>query len=317
MNKLYLFLIIFLCGNVYAFTSTKILPHHEDRSQLHRSTASDGELIAAYLNEDYMNTAQDCGGNPAFLCSGILIRGTDTYSDAYHSWDPSPDSQNSGGVSFSYLRADSKFNHLTYSYNNGFIFYPDFYEPDYQTNDMDIMCSFPLDGWTNSRQDGGCGSHWEYEQESIPCQEQDITTAQQWYEHYQAAPEGNVGPYICGFDVDDDSSYDTTDAFNQTILAMALLGDVSFNGHNELRLRTWAQGLQDTLPLEAFFYIAGSSEGLDSAQKNQLDFYNSTSQNIWVPVIELRLPQEASEDATFTYDPAAQLVEEPSQRITR
>jgi len=76
-----------------------------------------GAEVAAELTAQYNDKRADCGAvnRPAFLCSGILFRGT-VPSDAYHSWNPSPISQTRGGVSFSYLRADAKFDRLAYGY---------------------------------------------------------------------------------------------------------------------------------------------------------------------------------------------------------
>jgi len=272
-----------------------------------------GADTARYLTEDYANTAKDCGGSttPAFLCSGVLFRGTDTYSTSYHAWDPSPSSQTSGGVSFSYLRADSKYSKLAYSYNNGFIFYPYFYAPDDVgiDTDIDIMCSFPIDAATLSRDDKGCGAHESYPNDSGPCQDQGIFTADEWYAHYV---EGNRShTYQCGFIVADESTYDVADAFYQSILSMATIASESINEQNELRLATWAQGKQDSLPIDAFFYIKDSASGLSSAQKNQQDFYNTTNPPVWVPVIQLTLPANENLDAEFIYQTADQLIPEP------
>lgn len=290
------------------------------KSHTARAARPSGTQIADYLNEDYADIEKDCGGSstPAFLCSGLLVRATDDFSTSFHSWDPSPSSQTSGGVSFSYLRTDSKYKSLAYDYDNGFIFYPYFWAPDDVgiDTDIDVMCAYPLDGWTIYRSDAGCGASQDYPQQSQPCQDQGITTASQWYAHYK---EGNSNHlYMCGFTTSDNSSYDTADAFYQNILSMAKLGNESFNEQNELRLATWAQGKQDSLPIEAFFYIAGSSNGLDNARKTQQDFYNSTTEHIWVPVIKLKMPTSASEDAVFKYSASDQLIPEPlSQEIKR
>ncbi|WP_313106953.1 HvnC protein [Pseudescherichia vulneris] len=275
-----------------------------------------GAETAKYLNEDYASKVENCGGSstPAFLCSGVLFRGTAAFSTSFHSWDPSPSSQTSGGVSFSYLRADAKFSKLAYSYNNGFIFYPYFYAPDnagIDTN-IDVLCSFPIDAASNSRSDKGCGAHSSYPNDSGPCQDQDIFTAEEWYAHYVKGNRNHA--YQCGFTVEDGSVYNIADGFYQTILSMATIASESINEQNELRLATWAQGKQDSLPIEAFFYIKGNTSGLSSAQKNQQDFYNSTTDHIWVPVIQMTLPANASSDAAFVYQTSDQLVPEPASQ---
>lgn len=283
--------------------------HHPLRDEKRYSGAD----TVRYLTEDYNNTASNCDSTttPAFLCSGVLFRGTDVYTTAYHAWDPSPASVTSGGVSFSYLRADSKYNKLAYSYSNGFIFFPYFYAPDGVgiDTDIDIMCSFPIDAATGNRSDKGCGASNSYPTTSGPCQEQGITTADQWYTHYIKGLQSHE--YQCGFITSDNSIYDTADAFYQSILSMAKINTESFNEQNELRLATWAQGKQDSLPIEAFFYLNGSSSGLNSAQHNQNDFYQSTRSHIWLPVIKMTLPENQSEDAMFEYIPGEQLIPEP------
>lgn len=266
-----------------------------------------GNEVQDALNQSYANISTDCGSSsrPAFLCSGVLIRGTDAYSSSFHSWDPSPSSQTSGGVSFSYLRKDSKFSKLAYGYNNGFIFYPYFNAPEGKDTNIDIMCSFPIDAASENRGDKGCGSSAAYPQASGNCQAQGIYTAAQWYEHYQQG--NNDHQYQCSFETSDNSVYNTADGFYQTLLSMALIGAPSFNEQNELRLATWAQGMQNTLPMEAFFYISGTS-GLSSAQSNQQDFYNNTSGHILIPVIEMKMPASQSEDVQFIYNESDQTI---------
>lgn len=271
------------------------------------NSVAEGIDIQNALNQSYANTVVDCGAStrPAFLCSGVLIRGTNTFSSSYHSWDPSPSSQSRGGISFSYLRKDSKFNHLAYGYNNGFIFYPYLNAPDGKNTDIDIMCAFPIDGWTDGRDEKGCGAYVSYPNDSGTCQAQGIYTAEQWYQHYQSG--GYNHQYECGFETKDDSTYNTADAFHQTILGMALAGEESFNEQNELVLATWPQGMQNTLPMEAFFYVSGTS-GLSSAQSNQQDFFDNTTAHIVVPVIEMKLPATQSEDVQFIYNESDQII---------
>lgn len=292
----------------YSQEKEAYLKSHPLRSDVRQS----GIKTAEYLNEDYLSTVSTCDtdSTPAFLCSGVLFRGTDVFSTSYHSWDPSPASQTSGGVSFSYLRADSKFTNLAYSYNNGFIFFPYFYAPDGEGIDtnIDVMCSFPIDAATVSRSDEGCGASSGAPANSGPCQAQGITTAAQWHAHYVQG--GNNRNYQCGFTTDDDSSYNTADGFYQSILSMATIADESFQTQNELRLATWAQGKQDSLPINAFFYLSGTA-GLNNAQQNQKDFYNSTTNAVWIPVIEMILPASENDEARFEYLPADQLIPEP------
>ncbi len=100
----------------------------ERRENACGSIADGGEKILCYIKYDYNNMQTRCDKNdnePGVLCSGLVIRGTSSdLNRTYDSWNPSPTSVNSGGVSFSYLRKDSKFSRLAYNYVTGFIFYP-------------------------------------------------------------------------------------------------------------------------------------------------------------------------------------------------
>ncbi|HBI09047.1 MAG TPA: HvnC protein [Franconibacter pulveris] len=268
---------------------------------------TNGPDIAKAITNSYNSTPADCGSSaqPAYLCSGVFIRGTDVYSDQYHTWDPSPASQESGGVSFSWLRKDAKFNKLAYSYNNGYIFYPFMNAPADKTTSIDVLCIWPIDAASEYRSDSGCGPSSQYPTQSGPCQQQNIFTAEQWYDHYLEGGRSHL--YQCGFETRSNSVYDRADGYYQAIRSMALISDESFNEQNELRLATWAQGMQRTLPIEAFFYISGTS-GLSSAQNNQLDLLRSTDNAVWVPVIELKLPASPAEEAQFIFNDDDQAV---------
>ncbi|WP_434086437.1 hypothetical protein [Photorhabdus laumondii] len=86
--------------------------------------------------------------SPAFLCSGVILRGT-IHSNDYKFWQPSPSSIKSGGVSFSYLRKDAKFKRLAYGYKNGFIIFPEHIAPEDRV-DFSVLCAFPIDGYTRN-----------------------------------------------------------------------------------------------------------------------------------------------------------------------
>ncbi|URM26417.1 hypothetical protein LLY42_21185 [Pseudomonas frederiksbergensis] len=88
-------------------------------------SAQNGTTVATNLTNRYNDVRPDCGHPllPAFFCRGIILRST-VPSDAYSSWNPSPHSQTSGGVSFTFLGKDAKFKNLVFGQKNGFIFYP-------------------------------------------------------------------------------------------------------------------------------------------------------------------------------------------------
>jgi hypothetical protein len=263
-----------------------------------------GNTIAQQLNENYNNRASDCGSSqrPAFLCSGIMLRGT-TPSDAYHSWNPSPSSQESGGVSFSYLRKDSKYKELAYDYVNGFIFRPYDYESDDKIH-PEILCSFPLDGHSFSRDEKGCGQHIDFPEESKACQSQGVITTSQWKNHFLKVYEQYRQQHQCGFNVSI-SAIQSADAFKVSIDVrddIVIYG--SFDIQNEIRLATWEQDIPNKLPIMAFFYT--ETKGLAGAQHDQLDFYNESGRII--PIIKMSLPLTLLSDAKFTYSVSDQKI---------
>lgn len=255
------------------------------------------------LENEYASTVENCGnGNaPAFLCSGLLIRGT-VASSEYHSWDPSPDSITSGGVSFSWLRKDSKFNKLAYGYVNGYILFPQQYAPQGKIP-LSVLCAFPIDGATDQRTDAGCGEYTGHS-ESVACQTQNIDTADEWYQHYIKYNSSHASQ--CGFGLDSRYS-NISDAFNQTILSMAKISSESFNTQNEARIATWAQGIPGQLPMQAFFYLKGSASGLQGAQYDQKDFYQQSSGTV-LPIVSVTLPSSPEQDVVFAYSASDQVV---------
>ncbi|WP_242448786.1 N-acyl homoserine lactonase [Burkholderia metallica] len=270
-----------------------------------------GNRVAQQLTDNYNNLAPDCGSatNPAFRCSGVLLRGT-VHSSRYHSWNPSPASVTSGGVSFSYLRKDSKFSKLAYGYSNGLIFVPYRYNIKKNVIDPEILCSFPIDANTENRVDKGCGSDNSFPTDSGSCQARGISTAEGWLSHYKST-SGNKHAHQCGFDVHHGAP-SSASIFKASIDSMTLIREESIHEQNELRLATWDQDIPEKLPIMAFFYLAGHASGLKGAQGDQED-YQQASKRI-VPIIRITLPSSQSDEATFVYDKNDQIVV-PSQIV--
>lgn len=270
----------------------------------------DGQETADYLTTLYNREYANCNNSdsqPAFLCSGVTLRvTTKDPENVYKVWDPSPTSIKSGGVSFSYLRADANFGRLAWGLGNGYILYPIFGAP-VDKIDLDYLCSYPMDAWSWHRSETEvCGPHPDYPVQSQRCQDAGVTTAQQWLNIWTIAG-GNPNLRQCGFDVRDERNRLAGPAFYNSLLAKTLLGDTGFNGHNEVLIETWPSGQPNTFPLMAFFFIAGGSDaGLADAKYNQRDFYNSTNPKIVVPIIRLTPASSDSEKATFTFVAADQ-----------
>lgn len=251
-----------------------------------------GDEVQQELTRRYDDVRFDCGHptKPAFLCSGIIIRGT-TYSEAYHSWDPSPASEESGGVSFSYLRQDANF---YVRYNNGYIFTS--YDHAVDKLKPAVLCGFPIDGNTNSRPEAGCGQ-FRNDLRSAPCQSLGVNTAAAWLANFDLVTLSGV----CGFDLKQSLGAEATTAFDAMLKAKVVLAPPLDNNYvlNELRLQVWPKGVGAQLPIEAFFYIFGSEKGRKDAQSDQLDFKAVTG--ISVPVIIVKPSRMADGRASFLY----------------
>lgn len=278
----------------------------------------DGPGVAAYLGEIYGRNFPNCNrtdSQPAFLCSGVTHRLTvKDPANIYKVWDPSPISISNRGVSFSYMRADTNFggDAFGWNYQNGYIIYP-FLEAPAGKAQLFYMCSYPMDGWTQSRNQV-CGPHANYPYHSNLCQYHNVTIGEQWvYVWTYPDPNAEHHQQQCGFDVSDERNALAAPAFQESLRARALLAAASpnyaaqvFNEHNEIIIKTWTPGQPNTLPILAFFYIAGHPQGLADAQYNQRDFYNSTNPRIVVPIIRLTPAASLHGKASFSYIAAEQ-----------
>ncbi|MBC3778304.1 halovibrin HvnC [Pseudomonas sp. SWRI99] len=267
--------------------------------------ALDGPATAAYLTTLYARKFPNCNkvdSQPSFLCSGVMLRVTvKDPANAYKVWEPSPISTTSGGVSFSYLRADTNFGRLAWGYGNGYILYPVLERPA-TTDQLLVLCSYPMDSWGWHRgKNGVCIPSPSYP-ESGYCHTANVTTAEQFKAAWDRAPD-NKNLRQCAFDVRDERNTLAAPAFYQSLRAKGMLGAVGFNEHNEVIIKTWLAGRANTFPILAFFYISGGSDPkpLADAKYNQRDFYNSTNPKRWVPIIRLLPPNSATGTATFTY----------------
>lgn len=266
-----------------------------------------GQAAVANLQKWFASTVQDCGGSshPAFLCGGVMLRATET-NPAFYPWNPSPGSVTSGGVSFSWLRKDDSFAKMAYGYVNGFVFYPVFDTPDGKNDDIMVLCSFAVDADTVNRADAGCGPNSSYPTTSGLCHEQNIFTAEQWLVNFNAVPSGQHA-HQCAFETAEWAGSHSAENFWQSIRSRSLLGVTDKATQNELRLQTWAQDIPNTLPIVAFFYLAGNAQGLANAKNDQLRFYSATG-GLKMPVVSIQLPATFGANALFTYNPADQAV---------
>ncbi|MFJ2466956.1 halovibrin HvnC [Pseudomonas sp. NPDC087615] len=277
-----------------------------------QSQRMDGAATAAYLTTLYGRQFPNCNkvnSQPAFLCSGVMIRVTDKDpNNTYKVWDPSPISIKNGGVNFSYLRVDSNFNKFAWNKTNanGYILYPVLERPA-NTEQLQVLCSYPMDsyGWYRSST-AVCVAHPSYP-DSGHCQDAGITTAEQFKNAWSSAP-GDQNRRQCDFDVRDERNMLAGPAFYQSLRAKSLLGATGFDQWNDVLVKTWVAGKPNVLPILAFFYVPAKNDpnALADARYNQRDFYNATNPKITVPIIRVALPTVITGKTTFTYVAADQ-----------
>lgn len=263
-----------------------------------RSLVGDG--VVAQIRQWYNDLRDDCGSAtaPAFVCTGVMLRATETNA-AFLPWNPNPSST---GVSFSWIRKDTNFSNLVYTYGNGFIFYPKALGIA-GSPVIDVRCAFPHDGGTNDRPTlSGCGPSTPYPQASAPCDGQSIRTASAWIAHFNKQANKYTGQ--CGWSMVSASS---ADRFKQFILARQSMSASTWAVQNELRMAKWAQNA--AVPISAFFYMPSKQGALANARNDQQRYKKTFGK--FVPVVSLTLPSSAQGTASFAYNESDQAVPDP------
>lgn len=279
------------------------------------ASADIGTDTAQLLTTMYNDTRADCGSatQPAYLCSGVMLRAT-TPSVAYQFYSVSPNAQKIGGISVSYLRRDAKYQHLAFAMTSGFIFDNAADNPEGHV-DHQVKCSFPLDGATDSRGDGGCGDYQRDDHVAKVvegyCDRIGVINAEQWVNRYfdaKGAYRASNGMF-CAFDVRQGQP-GSAEAFRQSLRSEALLAarGLKFNGgkfqENELILTPWSIAAPRSPSILASFYVNAS--GLAGARLSQVQWYQATRQVL--PAIALALPNSFQEDARFAYQADQQAI---------
>jgi hypothetical protein len=104
-------------------------------------------------------------GYPEYFCTGILLRATSPSKEPKGGWVPEDkslpgnSSVSNGGMSFSYIRTDTKFYRLAFNFSNGFTLMPlmgKYAAPPGKFR-YTVLCAFPVDGATDNRIRAGCG----------------------------------------------------------------------------------------------------------------------------------------------------------------
>lgn len=306
--KITLLFVVLLLTAGCASDNERMLKETALKGTLESASSRSGASVAAALTSRYYDTRPNCGSDtrPAFLCSGIDLRGTDVATAAFDSWNPSPTAERVGGVSFSFLRSDYKMKRLAFNYTHGFIFYPVLSKPAGKVT-VKVLCFFPIDGGSDNRPEGGCGAY-----PGLPlsdrCHRVNVTTGEQWANHYNEHGEHSAGGIgSCSMDVRDSVNQYAGPNFYEGMRGGRLISPKTFDKPNDMKHEVWPQNIPATLPIEAFFYIAPA--GLASSQYDQQRFHALTG--IAVPIISVKLPATLTADATFAFLPADQVVQIP------
>ncbi|WP_299997469.1 hypothetical protein [uncultured Cedecea sp.] len=262
------------------------------------SNSATGQQSLREVIDWYNTTRNNCGNatRPAFMCSGIMLRAVET-NPAFLPWDPAPTAIANGGISFSWLRTDNNFSNLVYTYQNGYIFYPPQDIPPTKIRSIPILCAFPMDADSFSRDNNGCGASRAYPQQSRQCNEVGISSANQWITLFNL-PDVNRYRIQCGWDVRQGQP-DTAFRFIENIRARSLMDDNFWRIQNEIRVKTWDTGMGVRLPIHSFFYVRNNENALQNARFDQRRYYELY--NEVVPIIEFVMPRNRTERARFNF----------------
>lgn len=259
-----------------------------------------GDDVVAKLNARYNDVRPSCGADPAYTCSGVVMRALDP-NWQYGPWSISPVAMKSSGVSASYLRKDAKFRTLAWNLTSGIILDSIADNPKDQV-DYTVLCSFPIDAGASNRTQNGCADSSDTPDHiEKQCQEENVTTAEQWLADYKA--QGRNNSKQCGFDVRPGRK-DQTTAFYESLRATNQLARESYGVHNELRIAIWKENPPIEPSVLAAFFVSDS--GRYGARLYQIQYWYHT--HTLLPVVDIKMPQTLAEDARFSFDKNDQVI---------
>jgi len=263
--------------------------------QNHKAQGDDtpGYEVLGDLTERYNNSAMTCKGNtPAFHCTGVLARVTDTL-------ETSPSEQERNTVAFTFLRQDTDISHLYRQGKAGIVLRA---IPYASVNGLNVRCSFPVNANTDARPDG-CGKTTQTTQDpelSRYCDVQGVLDVERWHAHWLKI--GKDQDFTCAF-------RPSAEQFALSIKARNVLEFYYRKRWNEVVTSAWRTSDLGTVPFQAFFHNPSDPTGLKTAQELQVDFYTKTK--IILPIIRLVLCGQTPDTATFDYKPEDQLLRPP------
>ncbi|MFJ2994385.1 hypothetical protein [Pandoraea sp. NPDC087047] len=238
-----------------------------------------GYASADDINARYADTRSVCPGNrAAYFCDGVVIRVTG-WGTTFHSWNPSPSSLNSNGVSFSYMRADARVDRLVSEVRD---------DAGMIVREFSAPAEHPLQMRCIYAEDTGTGPPDRcYRTYPQFCNAMNITTVSAFISHYSRYSH-------CAFDVDPQS-------FQLSIDVRPYIPPGTPYPWNEAIIALWPPDIPEKLPIEAFFYVGNDPSGVQYVQR---DYMAMTGR--FMPVVRVNLPP--GNGPIFTYDPAVQSV---------
>lgn len=273
-----------------------------------------GDIVKTLLDRfnDNRTACRDRKGNehPAYKCdSGLLIRGVRRIGrTTKYAWGFKEGNINRTSFSVGYLREDTPFSTFPSGYDAGFIIFPHWKTPK-GINSYRVFCIFPLDGHTDGRKGKhGCGqSRDDPTGTSIHCDDLSITTFGKWMTHYYAIRQG--GNYFvrrqCSLDM---TLSDASKYFKIFLKANRFIRndkDAQKAGYsyrnNEILMNMWNADNPIKIPIEAFFYLLDTPNGLTNARAYQSEFHMLTG--ITRPIVGIRLPNANRRDLVIQLAP--------------
>jgi hypothetical protein len=292
------------------------------------ATPNTCQAVVKDLNTKYNSTATSCpNGAPLYKCSGVFVHtfdvdavtsqgksqtttcGTSDRGDPNAQWCPTAQGIKKGAVSFSYLRTGilSTQGEIIFPYmaksataGVGFIF-------NLASTPLQLYCSYPVDGQSDSRGNSGCGITQQNKQLTMNTDQsdycKDVLAGGLTWANYEKYSGGNppIDKKMCSIssanfpffiNVAKQVDYDAAAKIEFT--------------DNEQVIQAW-QGYQyNNIPIEAFFYathdekIGGKSD--PSLARSQAAAFNKAS-GLNVPVVAINVSiMRNKQQSPFTCD---------------
>lgn len=253
------------------------------------------ELVKRYNGDSTDCTSEKGTLLPLYLCFGMMMHVADEDNFPYP-WTLY-DKTFRTSVAMSFLHKYSPFPKLYGSRVSGLILFP----PSKTPNDRDnfsAYCAFPVDANTNFRtQNRGCTSststiYPDARTKSQYCGGLGITDIQKWMTRTPVAVGADmayIGASQCAFDM---TGPNAAAEFKLALDLQNYIGNIVGQDMNEIVISPWDEQNLNKAPIEAFFYIIGSRQGLQEARTYRSEFLKKTQ--IEVPVVGIRLPTSSS-----------------------